>query len=84
MLKNGNSRIKTPENILLKLVPLEVSSGGIDVKLLQFENILLKSVFLAKFNCGTDVKAKQFENNELAVVTFIVSNGSIFTKRLHC
>ena len=70
------------ENMLLKFVPLEVSSGGIDSKLRQFENILLKFVFLAKFNFGIDINAAHEENNEFASVTFIVSNHGMVTKLL--
>ena len=70
------------ENMPLKFVPLEVSSGGIDSKLLQPENILLKFVFLAKFNFGIDINAVHEENNEFASVTFIVSNHGMLTKLL--
>lgn len=70
------------ENMTLKLVPFEVSNGGIDTKLTQVLNILLKFVFLAKFNFGIDVNEVHEENNEFASVTFIVSNHGMVTKLL--
>jgi len=71
------------ENMTLKFVPLEVSIGGIDCKLVHELNILLKFVFLAKFNFGIDVNKVHALNKLLASITFIVSNHGISIKRLH-